>query len=231
MGGRGDPSEPTSDPPSSLPFQPELGEGEGKQFLKIWKQTEAHSEAEAIKTPETEDEEASGGKKNPRIIRQTDLNFLSGHTSCVTSGQQPNLSEPHIPGRVVERSGGTMLAPWLANSCPCSVAKSHLTLSTPWTIARKALLSSTFSQSLLKLMSMESVMLSNYLILLLLPPIFPNIRVFSNESALRIRWPKYSHFSFSVCPSKELISFRIDWFDLLTVQGTLKSSPALQHKQ
>ena len=74
-------------------------------------------------------------------------------------------------------------------------------------------------------------MLSIYLILLLLPPSFPNTRVFSNESALHIRWPKYWRFSFSVCPSKELISFRIDWFDLLAVQGTLKSSPALQHKQ
>ena len=89
--------------------------------------------------------------------------------------------------------------------------------------SRKALLSSTVSQSLLRLMSMESVMLSNYLILLLLPSIFPNIRVFSNESALHIRWPKYWRFSFSLCPSKALISFRIDWFDLLAVQGTLKS--------
>ena len=149
----------------------------------------------------------------------------------MTLGQQPNLSQPHIPGRVIERFGETMLAPCLANSCPCSVAKSHLTLSNPQTIACKALLSSTISQSLLKLMSMESVTLSNYLILLLLPPSFPNTRVFSNESALHIRWPKYWRFSFSVCPSKELISFRIDWFDLLAVQGTRKSSPALQHKQ
>ena len=98
---------------------------------------------------------------------------------------------------------------------------------TLWTATQQA--SFTISQSLLKLMSMESVMPSNYLILcyplLLLPSIFPSIRVFSNESALRIRWPKYWNFSFSISPSNEysgLISFRMDLFDLLTVQGTLK---------
>ena len=103
---------------------------------------------------------------------------------------------------------------------------------TPWTAARQASLSITNSQSLLKFMSIESVMPSNGLILchplLLLPSIFPSIRVFSNESALRIRWPK--DWSFSVSPSNEysgLISFRIDWFDLLAVQGTLKC--ILQH--
>ena len=105
---------------------------------------------------------------------------------------------------------------------------------TPWTAARQASLSITDSWSLLKLMSMESVMPSNHLILcppLLLPPsIFPSIRVFSNESALRIRWPKCWSFSFSISPSNEcsgLISFRMDWLDLLAVQGTLKS--LLQH--
>ena len=94
----------------------------------------------------------------------------------------------------------------------------------------QASLSFTISQSLLKLMPIESVMPSNHLILchplLLLPSIFPSIRVFSNESALHIRWPKYWSFSFSISPSKEysgLIFFRIDWFDLLVVQGTLKS--------
>ena len=98
---------------------------------------------------------------------------------------------------------------------------------TPWTAARQASLSITNSWSLLKLMSIESVMPSNHLILchpLLLPSILPSIMVFSNESALRIRWPKYWSFSFS--PSNEysgLTSFRIDWFDLLAVQGTLKS--------
>ena len=105
---------------------------------------------------------------------------------------------------------------------------------TPWTAAHQASLSTTNSQSLLKLMSIESVMPSNHLILchpiLLSPSIFLSIRLFSNESALRIRWPKYGSFSFSISPSKEhpgLISFRIDWLDLLTVQGTLKS--LLQH--
>ena len=101
---------------------------------------------------------------------------------------------------------------------------------TPWTAARQASLSITSSQSLSKLMSLESVMPSNHLILchpLLLPAsIFPNIRVFSNESALCIRWPKYWSFSFNISPSNEhpgLISFRMDWLDLLAVQGTLKS--------
>ena len=105
---------------------------------------------------------------------------------------------------------------------------------TPWTAACQASLSITNSRSLLKLMSIESVMPSNHLIfcspLLLLTSIFPSIRVFSNESVLRIRWPKYWSFSFSISPSNEysgLISFRIDWFDLLAVQGTLKS--LLQH--
>ena len=101
---------------------------------------------------------------------------------------------------------------------------------TPWTAARQASLSITNSRNLLKLMSIESVMPSNHFILchpLLLPPsIFPSIRVFSNESVFRIRWPKYWSFSFSISPSNEysgLISFRMDWLDLLAVQGTLKS--------
>ena len=105
---------------------------------------------------------------------------------------------------------------------------------TPWTAARQTSLSITNSQSLLKLMSVESVMPSNHLSLccpLLLPPsIFPSIRVFANESALHIRWPKYWSFSFSISPSSALpglISFRMDWLDLLAVQGTLKS--LLQH--
>ena len=105
---------------------------------------------------------------------------------------------------------------------------------TPWTAARQASLSITNSQSLLKLMSSESEVPSNHLILcrplLLLPSIFPNIRVFSNESVLCIRWPKHWSFSFSISPSNEcsgLISFRIDWLDLHAVQGTLKS--LLQH--
>ena len=102
---------------------------------------------------------------------------------------------------------------------------------TPWTAAHQASLSITNSQSLLKLMSIESVMPSNHLILclplLLQPSIFPSIRVFSNESALCIRWPKYWSFSFNISPSNEysgLISFRMDWLDLLVVQGTLQST-------
>ena len=102
--------------------------------------------------------------------------------------------------------------------------------STPWTAARQASLSINNSRSLLKLMSIELVMPSNYLILchllLLLPSIFPSKRVFSNESVLHIRWPKYWSFSFSISPSNEhsgLISFRMDWLALLAGQGTLKS--------
>ena len=102
---------------------------------------------------------------------------------------------------------------------------------TPWTAARQAFLSITNSQSLPKLMSTESVMPSNHLILSSpSPPAFPSIRVFSNESALHIGWPKYWSFSFNISPSNEhpgLISFRMDWLDLLAVQGTLKS--LLQH--
>ena len=105
---------------------------------------------------------------------------------------------------------------------------------TPWTAAHQASLSFTISWSLLKLMSIELVMASNHLILccplLLLPSIFPSIRVSSNESTLHIRWPKYWSFSFNISPSNEhpgLISFRTDWLDLLAIQGTLKS--LLQH--
>ena len=105
---------------------------------------------------------------------------------------------------------------------------------TPWTAARQASLSIINSRSLTKLMSIESVMPSNHLILccpLLLPPsFFPSIKVFSDESALHIRWPKYWSFSFSISPSNKHsgpISFRMDWLDLLAVQGSLKS--LLQH--
>ena len=115
-----------------------------------------------------------------------------------------------------------------------SVAQFCPTLCHPWIAAHKAYLSITNSWSLLKLMSMESVMPSNHLILchplFLLPSVFPSIRVFSNESALPIRWPKYWSFSFSISPSNEysgLIAFRMDWLVLLAVQETLKS--LLQH--
>ena len=112
---------------------------------------------------------------------------------------------------------------------------SHVRLfATPWTASCQASLSITNSQTLLRLMSIESMMPSNHLVLchplLLLPSIFPSIRVFSSESVLCTRWPKYWSFSFSITPSNEysgLISFRTDWLDLLAVQGTLKS--LLQH--
>ena len=112
---------------------------------------------------------------------------------------------------------------------------SHVQIITaPWTAAHQASLSITNSRSSLRLMSIESVMPSSHLILcrplLLLPPIPPSIKVFSNESILRMRWPKYWSFSFSISASNEhpgLISFRMDWLDLLAVQGTLKS--LLQH--
>ena len=159
------------------------------------------------------------------------------------------------PAQGVPRSWGT--APWSCGVSPCrmeATSKHHPLLRSPvpeafvvvqslcpvrpfvtrWTTAHQASLSFTIFWSLLKLMSIESVMPSNHLVLccplLLLPSIFPSIRVFSNESALLIRWPKYWSFSFSTSPSNEhsgLISFRMDWLDLLAVQGTLKS--LLQH--
>ena len=106
----------------------------------------------------------------------------------------------------------------------CSVTKLYLLVNL-WTAACQSPLSFTISRSLLKFMPIEAVMLSSHLILLFLPSIFPSIRVFSSESALHIRWPKDWSFSFSISPFNEysgFISFRIDWFDLLTVQGTLK---------
>ena len=120
-----------------------------------------------------------------------------------------------------------------AFSSVSSVAQSCPTLCNPMNGSTPGLLSITNSRSLLKLMSIESVMASNHCTLcypLLLPSIFPSIRVFSNESTLPMRWPKYWSFSFSISPSNEhpgLISFRMDWLDLLAVQGTLKS--LLQH--
>ena len=116
----------------------------------------------------------------------------------------------------------------------CRVTKSCPTLVTPWTAECQAPLSSTIFRSLCKFMSIKSVIISNHLIfccpLLLLPSIFPSIRVFSSNSTLCIMWPKHWSFGFSISPSSEssgLISLRIDWFDLLAVQGTLKS--LLQH--
>ena len=124
--------------------------------------------------------------------------------------------------------------PYMQSAQSSSVAQSCLTLCNPWTAACQVSLSIINSRSLLKLMSIESVRSFNHFILchpLLLPPsIIPSIRAFSNETVLRIKWPKYWNFSFSISPSNEysgLISFRMDWLDLLAVQGTLKS--LLQH--
>ena len=126
-----------------------------------------------------------------------------------------------------------MLAPLMQWDSVQSLSRVRL-FKTPWIAARQASLSITNSQSLLRLMCIESVMPSNHFIcchpLLFLPSIFPSIRVFSSESVLPIRYPKYWGFSFSISPSNEysgLISFRMDWLDLLAVQGTLKS--LLQH--
>ena len=127
---------------------------------------------------------------------------------------------------------GGLAPPSSARRCYCSVLSRIQLFAPPWTAAHQASLSFTNSWSLLKLMSIESVISSDHLILchtlLLLPSIFPSIRVFSNALALLIRWPKY--WSFSISPSNKysgLISFRMDWLDLLAVQGTLKS--LLQH--
>ena len=121
------------------------------------------------------------------------------------------------------------------HTCCCSVLSCVQLFVTPWTAEHQASLSFTISQSLLRFMFIQSVMLLNHLLLfyplLLRPSIFPSIRVFSNESALRISWPKYWSFIFSISPSSEysgLISFRIDWLDVLAVQGILESPPAPQ---
>ena len=144
------------------------------------------------------------------------------------SGNSP-LQAPHVK---VHKPTGLFNYPQSISSVQfSSVTQSCLT---PWTAAHHSSLSITNSQNLLKLMSIKSVMPSNHLILchplLLLPSIFPSIRVFSNESALHIRWPEYWSFSFSISPSKEYsgtFSFRIDRFDFFAVQGTLKNP--LQH--
>ena len=125
--------------------------------------------------------------------------------------------------------------PWTCCCC-CSVTKSYLSLRDPMDCNMPGSSVFSFSWGLLKFMSTELVMLSNYLILcgplLLLPSVFPSIRVFSNESAFLIKWQKYWSFSFSISPSKEysgLISFRIDWFDLLAAQRTLNSIVVSKH--
>ena len=144
---------------------------------------------------------------NPEMRKALNLRILS----CLSRHQTP-------PG----------FSDLCLSGCRCSVAKLCLT-ATPWTATRQASLSFTVSGSLLKLVSIESVMPSYHLVLccplLLLPAIFPRVRVFSSESVLHIRWPKCWSISFSISPSNEysgLISFRMDWFDLHAAQGTLK---------
>ena len=141
-----------------------------------------------------------------------------------------------LPGYIIQHRKYTQCFVATINGISVSVQSlTHVRLFvTPWIAARQTSLSITISRSLLKLMSMESVMPSNHLILccllLLSPSIFPGIRVFSSESALHIRWPNYWSFSFNISPFNKhsgLISFRMDWLDLLAVQGTLKS--LLQH--
>ena len=130
--------------------------------------------------------------------------------------------------KVLNHKKETSLIQYLVSDQIRSVSQSCPTLCNPMNHSTPGSLSITISRSSLKLMSIESVMPSSHLILcrplLLLPPIPPSIRVFSNESTLHMRWPKYWSFSFSIIPSNEhLISFRMDWLDLLAVQGTLKS--------
>ena len=157
----------------------------------------------------------------PNSMMSAAWDLLSSSTSAANPGENSDLSAACSPLTHFSL---------LVQLCP--------TLCDPWTAAHQASVFITNSWSLLKLMSIESVMPSNHLILchpLLLPPlIFPSIRVFSNESALRIRWPKFWSFSFNISLSNQysgLISFRMDWLDLLAVQGhSQESSPTLQFK-
>ena len=160
---------------------------------------------------------------------------MATHSSTIT-WKIPWVEEPgRLQSMGSQKSDTTELLHSLSVQFSSVQLLSHVQFfATPWTAALQASLSITNSRSPPKLMSIESVMPSNHLILccplLLLSSIFPNIRVFSNELALHIRWPKYWSFSFNISPSNEhpgLISFRMDWLDLLAVQGTLKSP--LQH--
>ena len=171
-----------------------------------------------------------GGKPSfPYPSELLDEAFVRKHRLTREKRKFINMYTPHIQGRKMRYS------PRWPEFSSVQFSRSVVSDSAnPWIAARQASLSITISQSSLKLTSTESVMPSSHLIpcrpLFLLPPIPPSIRVFSNESSLCMRWPKYWSFSFSIIPSKEhpgLISFRMDWLDLLAVQGTLKSP--LQH--
>ena len=183
------------------------------------------------------------GISQARILQWVVISFSSGSSqprdgtciSCLAGGFF-TTETPGSPG--ISHCGISHENSWLylvvfVVAIVQSLSHVHLFV-TPWTAGYQASLSFTISRSLLKLKSIKLAMPSNHLVLcrplLLLPSIFPNIRVFSNESSLRIRWPKYWSFSFSISSSNEysgLISFRIDWCDLYAVQGTLKS--LLQH--
>ena len=155
------------------------------------------------------------------------LEFAQVHVHWIGDAiKQSHPLSPSSPALNLSQHQG--LFQWVGSSIQ-SLSRVRL-FATPWSAAHQASLSITNSQSLLKLMSIKSVMQSNHLILcrpfLLLPSILPRIRVFSSELVLPIRWPKYWNFSFNISPSNEysgLISFRMNWLDLLAVQGTLKS--------
>ena len=173
-------------------------------------------------------------KCRDRVSEDTDVGTRKGELSA--EGQDKALRHTKNTDDYFQalKANGNSPAVLSASFRFCSVIQSVWLFVTPWTAAHQASLSITSSQNLHKLMSIESVMPSNYLILccplLLLPSILPSIRVFINESVLHIRWPKYWSFSFSISPSNKysgLISFRMDWLDLFEVQGTLKS--LLQH--
>ena len=194
------------------------------------KEMATHSSLLAWEIPWTEEP----GKlqfKGSKRVKHNSLIKPSPSSFCRTLNlAKSQYSHPH---RVLNN---TIMLSYLTHSSVQSLSRVRL-LVTPWIAARQASLSITNSRSSLKLMSIESVMPSSHLILcrplLLLPPIPPSIRVFFNESTLHMKWPKYWSFSFSIIPSKEhprLISFRMDWLDLLAVQGTLKSSPTPQFK-
>ena len=180
------------------------------------------------------DRKTNGGLHSDRNIKPSFSDSTStGIKELVGSDLRKNIHVIHIL-ETLGRFEGNKRKKFLTSSHPHVFVIQSLScvqlFAIPWTAAHQASPSFTIPWNLFKFMSIESVTLSNHLILccplLLLPSIFPSIRVFSNESALRIRWPKYWSFSFSISPSNEysgFISFRINWFDLLEVQGTLKS--------
>ena len=163
------------------------------------------------------------------ILTTGEITFKKGSIKIfINNTEKIHTSKPSLKAMLSFQKKEKQLVSSVSQSC---------LFATPWTAAHQASLCITSSQSLLKLMSIESVMPSNHLILchplLLLPSIFPSTKVFSSESVLCIRWPKYWSFSFSISPSNEyigLISFRIDWLDLLAIQGTLSHTTVQKHQ-